>query len=274
MRTPRKGESSFDASDTNADVENLDLYEASAKYYDIWHEDQQDDVRFFLQLAERTGGPILECMCGTGRVLLPFARAGYEITGVDRSPTMLDRCAIKVSFEDQEVQQRIDVVQADVRDMGLERKFKLAIVPFNSFLHLLEVEDQEKALRNIRDHLEDGGLFSFVVFSPRLDRPEQLVRHRGTRLTQQGEVISWFEAQTFDLPSQKTTVTYFYDISRQDRPLRRVTSVFTLRYLIHREALELLERCGFEVLEVYGDYFGGPYKATSEHIMFVARKSG
>jgi hypothetical protein len=120
-------------------------------------------------------------------------------------------------------------------------------VPYSSFLHLLETKDQEVALKAIRNHLDEDGLFSFAVFSPRLDRPEQLLRHRGTRLTPQGEIISWFESQIFDQPSQRTTVTYFYDISRQDKPLRRVTSVFTLRYLFHREALEMLSRCGFEV---------------------------
>lgn len=272
MRTPRKEESSFDVSGTSADVESLDLYEGTAKYYDIWHEDYHDDVQFFLGLANRTGGPVLEGMSGTGRVLMPFAQAGFDITGVDRSPAMLDQCATKVSFLRADVQQRIDMVQGDIRDVKLDRKYKLAFIPFNSFLHLLETRDQELALRNIRDHLEDGGLFSFVVFSPRLDRPEQLVRHRGTKLTRQGEVISWFESQTFDQPSQRTTVTYFYDISRQDRPVRRVTAVFTLRYLFQREALELLDRCGFEVLEVNGDYHGGPFKATSELMLFVARK--
>src|SRR5690606_37107107 len=159
----------------------------------------------------------------------------------------------KLYLEDPDVQQRVDMIQGDIRDVKLDRKFKLAIIPYNSFLHLLEVKDQEMALSNIREHLEDGGLFAFVVFSPRLDRPEHLLRHRGTRLTKQGEIISWFESQIFDQPSQKTMVTYFYDISRQDGTLRRVTSVFTLRYLFHREALELLDRCGFDVQEVYGD---------------------
>jgi SAM-dependent methyltransferase len=272
MRTSQKGESSFGASDTSAEMESLDLYEASAKYYDIWHEDYHDDVRFFLKLAEGTGGPVLEGMSGTGRVLIPFAQAGLDITGVDRSSAMLDQCATKLSFQNLEVQQRVEMVQGDLRDVKLERQFKFAFIPFNSFLHLLETKDQEAALRTIHAHLEEGGLFSFVVFSPRLDRPEQLLRHRGTKITYQGEIISWFESQTFDQPSQRTTVTYFYDISRQDKPLRRVTSVFTLRYLFQREALELLDRCGFEVLEVNGDYNGGPFKATSELMLFVARK--
>lgn len=71
--------------DISAETENLDLYEGSARYYDIWHEEYKDDIRFFLDLAERTGGPVLDCMSGTGRVLIPFAEAGYEVTGVDRS---------------------------------------------------------------------------------------------------------------------------------------------------------------------------------------------
>ncbi|MBI0584613.1 MAG: class I SAM-dependent methyltransferase [Methanomassiliicoccus sp.] len=272
MRTPRKGKTSSGASATSAEVESLDLYEGSARYYDIWHDDYKDDIRYFLDLAERTGGPVLDCMSGTGRVLIPFAQAGYEVTGVDRSPTMLNIAATKVSFLDPKEEELVDMVQSDIRAMNLGRKFKLIFIPYSSFLHLLETKDQEDALKCIHDHLDDDGLFSFAVFSPRLDRPQQLLRHRGTRLTPQGEIISWFEAQTFDQPSQRTTVTYFYDISRQDKPLRRVTSVFTLRYLFHREALELLDRCGFEVVDVNGDYLGGPFKATSEQMLFVARK--
>jgi SAM-dependent methyltransferase len=272
MRTTRKEESSFGASDTSAEGESLDLYEGSARYYDIWYEDFRDDVDFYLELAKRTGGPVLECMSGTGRALIPFARAGYEITGVDRSLAMLDQCTTKVSFETPEVQHRIEVVQGDVVDLALERRYKLAFMPLNSFLHLLTPADQEQALRKVGEHLEEGGLFSFAVFSPRLDRPEHLLRHRGTRLTNQGEIISWFEAQTFEQGSQRTTLTYFYDISRQDKPVRRVTSVFTLRYLFHREALELLSRAGFEVVETYGDYHGGELTATSEIMVFVARK--
>lgn len=251
----------------------LDPYEASARYYDLWHEDFHDDVEFYLRLAERTGGPVLECMSGTGRVLIPFARAGFEITGVDRSATMMDRCTTKVSFERADVQQRIELHHGDVEDIKLDRKYRLAFMPFNSFLHLLTTADQEKALHNVRDHLEDGGLFSFAVFSPRLDRPEHLVRHRGTRVTTQGEIISWFEAQTFDQGNQRTTVTYFYDVSRQDKPMRRVTTEFTLRYLFYREAQELLSRCGFEVIETYGDYRGGEFTATSPIMAFVARKT-
>jgi len=268
----QKEENSFEILGTNADEEALDPYEAFAKYYDVWYQDFQDDVEFYLQLAQQTGGPVLECMSGTGRVLIPFARAGYEIAGVDRSSAMLDLCTAKINFERPEIQQRIEVFQGDIADIRLERKYKLAFMPLNSLLHILTATDQERALRNVWNHLEDGGLFSFAVFSPRLGRPEHLVRHRGTKLTSQGEIISRFEAQTFDRSNQRTTVTYFFDISRQDRPVRRVTSVFTLRYLFYREALEMLARAGFEVVDTYSDYHRKAFTPTSENMVFVARK--
>jgi hypothetical protein len=140
-------------------------------------------------------------------------------------------------------------------------------------MHLLETEDQEAALRNVAEHLDENGLFCLSLFNPKLDRPEGLLRHRGTRMTAQGEVISKFESQTFDLPRQRTTVHYFYDVSRQDKELRRVTTVMTLRYLFHDEAVELMERCGLEVVDTYGDHSFSPFRKGSESMVLVARKS-
>ena len=275
MRISRK-EGNCSASSATSDEngkESLDEYEVSAKYYDIWTEELTEDIGFYRQLAETTGSPILECMCGTGRILIPLAKKGYEVTGVDRSAAMLDCLTAKLELLDDETQGKIDVIHDDIRTFKTNGRFKLAIVPFNSFLHLLETEDQEAALKNVWKHLTGDGLLSMSVFNPKLDRPEKVVRHDGTKLTAQGEIISKFECQTFDQPSQRTTVHYFYDISRQNRQLRRVTTTFTLRYLFHREAMDLLKRCGFDVLEVYGDCDFSPFKKTSDLMIFVARKA-
>lgn len=275
MRKPRREGNCSASSDTSSrvEIENLDEYEASAKYYDIWTEGFKEDISFYEQLADTTGSPILECMCGTGRILIPLARKGHEVTGVDKSAAMLDCLTAKLELLDDDVQGKIDVIHGDVRDFKTKERFKLVIVPFNSFLHLLETEDQEAALKNVWKRLTNDGLLSLSIFNPRLDRPEEVIRHRGTKLTAQGEIISKFECQVFDQSYQRTTVHYFYDISRQDRPLRRITTTFTLRYLFHGEALDLLKRCGFDVIEVYGDYEFSPFKKTSELMIFVARKT-
>jgi hypothetical protein len=130
----------------------------------------------------------------------------------------------------------------------------------------------EDALKNIHSHLQPGGLLSLSVFNPRLDRPENLVRHRGTKITSKGEVISKFEAQAFNSATQSTTIHYFYDISRQDKDIRRVTTSLTLHIMFFQEAVDLLNRCGFEVTETYGDYAFSPYRKSSELMAFVARK--
>ena len=272
MRRQKKGESSSEKLDTS-DEDVMDLYEKMSKYYDIWYEDFLEDVDFYKRLAERTGGPILECMCGTGRVLLPLAKEGYEIAGFDKSYAMIDHLTAKIDLLDEELQENIRIGHGDIRNFQCNKKYNLVIVPFNSFLHLLETEEQEEALRNVVDHLRADGQFVLSVFNPRLDRPENLIRHRGTKLTKHGEIISKFESQTFDHSKQRTTVHLFLDISRQDRELRRVTTVMTLRYMFEREVVELLTRCGLTITETYGDFQFGPFRKNSEIMVFVARKS-
>lgn len=274
MKKLKKDVSSSGRSDTSdrGAFESLDEYEASAKYYDIWTEDFKDDIDFYVQLAETAGSPILVCMCGTGRVLIPLAEKGYEVTGVDRSSAMLDRCAEKIELLDEKIQERIDIIQGDVRSFSTSKRFKLAILPYNSFMHLLDTEDQEKALRNIAAHMTDDGLLTIAIINPKFTRMGAALYHAGTKLTPQGEIISRFESWDYDLASQRITIHSFYDISRQDRQLRRVTTTFTLRYSFYREMVELLKRCDFDMLDVYGDYSFSPFKKDSELMIFLARK--
>jgi SAM-dependent methyltransferase len=272
MKRSKKEGSSSERSATSAEDE-MDLYDKMSKYYDIWYEDFVEDVAFYQKMAERVGGPLLECMCGTGRVLIPLAKQGYEIAGFDNSYAMLDQLTAKMENLDEKFQEKIHIGHADIRNFRCTKKYRMIIVPFNSFLHLLGTEEQEAALRNVVEHLRVDGRFVISLFNPRLDRPESLMRHRGTKVTKHGEVISKFEAQTFDHTKQRTTVHYFLDISRQDRELRRVTTTFTLRYMFEREVTELLTRCGLEVVETYGDYQFGPLRKNSDLMVFVARKA-
>ena len=87
-------------------------------------------------------GPVLELDCGTGRVLIPTAREGIDITGIDLSEHMLDICRTKLAQESDEVQARTRIVRADTRDFDLGTQFKLMTIPFRPFQHLITVEDQ------------------------------------------------------------------------------------------------------------------------------------
>ena len=94
------------------------------------------DVAFFVEEATRSAGTVLELGCGSGRVLIPTARAGIDIVGLDGSPAMLTRCQQRLTAESPAVQTRIALIPGDMRRFGLGRRFPLVTMPFRPFLHL------------------------------------------------------------------------------------------------------------------------------------------
>ena len=102
------------------------------------------DVDFFVNAAIESGGPVLEVGCGTGRILIPTARAGISITGLDLSDHMLDVCRADLKEEAREIQERVDLVQGDMRDFILDQKFALITTPFRPFQHMITTVDQIK----------------------------------------------------------------------------------------------------------------------------------
>ncbi|HZN12158.1 MAG TPA: class I SAM-dependent methyltransferase, partial [Blastocatellia bacterium] len=96
----------------------------------------RSDQEFYLDAARAAAGKILEVGCGTGRVLVPTARLGREVVGLDRSHRMLARCREKVAQEPDDVRRRVRLHEGDMRDFDLGEQFALATIPFRPFQHL------------------------------------------------------------------------------------------------------------------------------------------
>ncbi len=122
------------------------------------------DLDFYLSAARAYGDPILELGCGTGRVLLPLAREGSNVAGLDISGAMLARCRAKLAGEKDEVRRRVQLQCGDMTDFDLDVTFRLIIIPFRPFQHLLEVEQQLACLRRAHRHLAPGGRLILDVF--------------------------------------------------------------------------------------------------------------
>ena len=86
--------------------------------------------------------------------------------GLDRAPSMLKIARAKVAMLPPDVSALIEIVDGDMRATALNRQFKLAIIPYRAFLHLLTVQDHRAALASIHEHLEDGGRLAFNIFDP------------------------------------------------------------------------------------------------------------
>src|SRR5438477_11680224 len=123
-------------------VAGYDDYASIAELYDYVtpYRDRQD-VQFYVEAAKQAGGPVLELGCGTGRVLIPTARAGVEITGLDASRHMLGACRERLEREPAEVRSRVQLVEGDIREFRFPRSFRLVTIPFRPFQHLTTVDE-------------------------------------------------------------------------------------------------------------------------------------
>ena len=132
---------------------NNNEYTPIAELYDhIVPYQDRPDVGFFVEAAVQSGGPVLELGSGTGRILIPTARAGVEITGLDLSPHMLAVCRERLKTEPEQVSSRVWLVEGDMRHFELARTFSLVTLPFRPFQHLTTVGDQLACLDCIHHH--------------------------------------------------------------------------------------------------------------------------
>ncbi len=250
-------------------------YATLARYYDLEHGAFQDDFALYLGFAARTGSPLLEFGCGTGRLLLALAEAGYDITGVDVSPAMLDLARAKLAGRPQ-LPGKVSLVQADARDVVLPDRFALAFWALNSFMHLANQADQLRALERANALLRGGGLLILDLFLP---EPQLLAEADGRLLHDatwpegpDGRPVVRLSSRRLDLAQQVIDVTYFYDELLPDGRSRRYVAPFSMRYLYRFEAELLLARAGFAVEGLYGSYELGDFDSGSERLIFVARK--
>src|SRR5438067_1712644 len=110
-------------------------YDLIAPFYDTEHERFMEDVDLYRNFAELASGPLLELACGSGRLLVPLARAGYEVVGVDSSAKMLELA--RERLEKMKLTDRCTLVQQDIGALHLERQFRMAFVALGSFAHVI-----------------------------------------------------------------------------------------------------------------------------------------
>ncbi|MDX1615633.1 MAG: class I SAM-dependent methyltransferase [Candidatus Promineifilaceae bacterium] len=251
-----------------------DLYDHVVPYRD------RSDVEFFVEATKAANGPVLEVGCGTGRVLIPTARAGVDVVGLDMSAAMLAQCRARLQQESNETRARVQLIRADMRDFELDRSFNLVTLPFRPFQHLTTVEEQLGCLAAIRRHLVTGGRIILDVFNPWL---EKLVEDNlGQEYGQEPEftapdgrrVIRRHKVVARDLFNQVIHGELIYDVTHPDGREQRLVQPYRLRYLFRFEAEHLLVRSGFEIEALYSDYERQPYGAKYPgELIFVARKA-
>jgi hypothetical protein len=137
--------------------------ERVAGVYDEWYCDV-DPHSIELLAALAGDGRALELGIGTGRIALPLASKGVNVSGIDASVSMVDRLKTKPGSE------RVKVVSGSFADVRIEGEFQLVYVVFNTFFALGSQEEQVRCFRNVAEHLSSIGCFVIEAFVPDLNR--------------------------------------------------------------------------------------------------------
>jgi SAM-dependent methyltransferase len=246
----------------------VDPYETLARFYDLEHTDLNADLVFYLHYAQGAAGPVLELGCGSGRLLLPLAQAGIDLTGVDLSPAMLALARKKLGG-------RVELIEGDMCTLALPGRYALAIVSINSFMHLQTTAEQLAALGNIARHLQPGG--RLIVDLPPGD--ELFHQDADARLTLErqfvdpatGHQIMKQVVSRIDWATQRQKVIHIYDELLPDGTLKRTVVPMTLRHVFRYELALLLDKSGYTLESLYGDYDLSPYESGCPRMIAVAR---
>lgn len=244
-----------------------DIY-LDGRHYDQLFANGSEDLPFWISQANQYGDPILELACGTGRITVTLAQAGFNVIGIDNAEGMLREARRKSA----EAGVEIEWVKADMRNFNLDKAFSLIILPANTLCHLLDLGDFEACLANVRKHLAPNGRFVINVFVPKI---ELLINKPGER----------FPFSEYDDPDGRgrivVTESYVYESDTQIKRIKTYHSIpgedaeiegeLNMRMYFPQELDALIKYNGFVLECKYGSYDQTAFDTESEKQLVVCR---
>jgi SAM-dependent methyltransferase len=229
------------------------------------------DVEFWRALASRFDGPILELGCGTGRVTRPLTRAGIDVVGIDRSSAMLARGRARERRMRRTA--AVKLVRGDIRDLPFRRVFPLVIAPYGILQSLVTDGDLRRTIDAVCGVLKPGGTFAIdlVPDLPAWQEYKNKVRLRGYRSRGQSH-LTLIESVKQDRKRQVTIFEQDYIERREGRKRLRRHFTLTFRTVSVPRMRRRLERAGFSVDAVLGDYDGGGWDPRADVWVILATK--
>ena len=248
-----------------------------APFYD-WENAQtlgRRDVPFWTRVAKQARGPVLELGCGTGRISLPLARAGVRLVGIDRSSAMLAqalRRAERLRKTQPARRRRLSLVRGDIRDLPFEDgAFRLVMAPYGILQSLLREKDLKATLDAVSRVLRPGGTFGLELVPdvPHWREYTDKIQMRGKAAG--GAHLTLVESVRQDRKKKLTIFEQEYQV-RKGREVTRHPFKLTFRTVPIAGMTRRLERAGFVIRSVLGDYRGGPWDPRADVWIILAEK--
>ena len=235
------------------------------------------DVPFWRRIALEADGPVLELGCGTGRVSLPLARAGVDLVGIDRSAPMLVRAARRAdrrrpSARIPNPESRIPrFVRGDIRALPFRtRAFSMVLAPYGILQSLIRPQDLTSTLASVARVLPHGATFGIdlVPDVPKWREYADRVQLSGRAGTAR---LTLIESVRQDPRRHLTTFEQRYLVRRGGSTTEHRFDL-TFRTLSVAQMTRQLERAGFAVSAVLGDYRGRPWDDRADVWIILSRR--
>jgi SAM-dependent methyltransferase len=241
-----------------------EFYAVNSSYYDGDYDltRKTADVDFYVELAKEIGPRLLELGCGTGRTLVPTARVGTRVHGVEISAPMLERCRARLAAEPPAVRERVELTLGDIGTVSLGETFDLVTAPFRVVQHLVGRDEQRRWLRNVARHLAPGGSLVFDVFQPMY----QYLAIAGSGLDLErvdpvsGNTIRRFTRVEPRPAAQLVDMEFRWVVTTPGgAQVSEETGSYSWRWFTRAELENLLELEGFRVTDYWGGFDRRPY---------------
>ncbi len=225
------------------------------------------DLQFYKRwLPKNKDARILELCCGTGRLTIPIAKDGYNISGVDYTSSMLEQAKVKAS----EGGLVVEFIEADIRTLDLPNKYDLIFIPFNSIHHLYKNEDLFKAFNVVKKHLKEGGLFLFDCFNPNIQfivEGEKEEKEIAAYTTSDGREVLVKQTMRYETKTQINRIEWHYFINGAFHSIQNLD----MRMFFPQELDSYLKWIGFTVIHKFGGFKEEAFNDDSEKQIFVCQ---
>jgi len=254
--------------------------------YDLEHLGYTEDVDFYTSLVHKYRPlNVLELGSGTGRITFPLAELGselgYDVTGVDIEPEMMDKAIERRCSSSAEVQERLTFVIGDMRTWQADCRFDLILIPCCSITHILGLGDQLEVWRRCYENLTIGGRFVVETAMPNMDvfadsfrMPPRTPIELDIDIIDEGEGTRLLRRKTTRYLSdeQRAEIRFLYEKYKDGHGVDNFVDDFQSHVFFPRELRLLFMFTGYDVEETFGDYRSRRLNPQSPMIIMVGRR--